>query len=90
MFVNAVGLDDNVGNMIVTAPSAATAGETATINVQWNGLSSGPASRQLGVVSHSDANGLQDLTVIGFSNNDGFALCDIDLPDVADLPSCQP
>ena len=49
-------------NMTVTAPTSATLGATETITVDWTGLDAG--TKYLGAVSHSDASGLLDLTLI--------------------------
>lgn len=50
---------------IVSAPSAATIGQTGTITVSWSGLSSG--TKHLGAVSHSDAGGVLGLTLVDVS-----------------------
>ena len=65
--------------MTVTAPSEAIIGNTETINVSWTGLPEGPAERQLGAVSHSDANGLQGLTIININNDIDGSICDFGL-----------
>jgi subtilisin family serine protease len=50
-------------NMTVTAPASATLGATEPITVDWTGLTAD--TKYLGAVSHSDATGLLDLTLIG-------------------------
>jgi hypothetical protein len=62
LFAWSFGLDDDRGNMTVTAPTAATLGAIETIDVDWAGLDAG--TKYLGAVSHSDADGLLGLTLI--------------------------
>ncbi len=50
-----------LGNMTVTAPTAATVG-AATVTVDWAGLDAG--TKYLGAVSHSDSGGILGLTLI--------------------------
>ena len=51
------------GNLSVdSAPASATLGVTGTVDVSWTGAASG--TKHLGAISHSDAGGLIDLTVI--------------------------
>lgn len=51
-------------NMTISgAPTSATQGSTATLTVNWLGLDDSP--RYLGAISHSDAGGLLDMTLIG-------------------------
>ena len=59
------GLVDDRGNMVVTAPGAATLGATETIIVDWTGLD--PDTKYLGAVSHSDGSGLLGLTLVNIS-----------------------
>lgn len=54
-------------NMTLSAPAAATLGATETIRVDWTGLTAG--TKYLGAVSHSDAGGLLDLTLIGIDTD---------------------
>jgi subtilisin family serine protease len=54
-------------NMTLTAPTAATLGATETITVDWFGLDGG--TKYLGAVSHSDAIGLLDLTLIAIDTD---------------------
>jgi hypothetical protein len=51
--------------MIDSAPSSATVGATDTIDVSWNGLSN---QWYFGAVSHSDSNGIFDLTLVEVDN----------------------
>ena len=74
-----VGIDDDQGNLTVTAPSSASIGESATIGVEWAGLGTGVATKYLGAISHSDANGIQDLTLIEVENDAGTTICDLGL-----------
>jgi len=60
LFSWAVGIDE--GNMTLTAPATATLGATETVTVDWAGLAAG--TKYLGAVSHSDAVGILDLTLI--------------------------
>lgn len=59
------GLDDDRGNMTVTAPALVTLGAIETITVDWAGLDAG--TKYLGAVSHSDAGGLLGLTLVNIS-----------------------
>lgn len=52
----------DAGNMIVTAPTAATLGSTEAVAVDWAGLAAG--TKYLGAVSHNDAGGILALTVV--------------------------
>jgi len=60
------GLNENLGNMTATGPGAVSAGTTADIVVNWNGLS--PDTIYLGGVSHNTPQGLVGLTVINIAN----------------------
>ena len=60
LFNWAFGPDE--GNMTVTGPAAAVLGDTGTVDVDWVGLDAG--TRYLGAVSHSDAGGAFDMTVL--------------------------
>lgn len=71
------GVVDDAGNMTVTAPTSATVGATETITVEWDGLDTGPGEKQLGAISHSDANGILDLTLINITNDPGGTICDL-------------
>ena len=79
LFAHTFGLVDDAGNMTVTAPGSADIGTSATVNVSWAGLSEGLGAKQLGAVSHSDADGLQGLTLINITNDAGFGICDFGL-----------
>jgi hypothetical protein len=50
------------GALTVSAPSAATAGGTGTINVAWQGLA--PGSVYLGIVTHADAERVLGRTLV--------------------------
>lgn len=65
-----------VGNMTVSGPSSAAIGVTGTVNVEWAGLLSGPGEKQVGAVSHSDATGIQGLTIVNIANDAGGGYCD--------------
>jgi len=54
-------------NMTVDAPTAATLGETETVTVDWAGLDAD--TKYLGAVSHSDAGGLLDLTLVSIATD---------------------
>lgn len=79
LFNWAIGAADDAGNMAVTAPGSAVIGDTATLTVDWAGLFSGPGEKQLGAISHSDANGIQDFTLINITNDPGATICDFGL-----------
>ncbi len=65
LFSWAFGPDE--GNMTVTAPASAMLGATETITVDWAGLDAG--MMYLGGVSHNDAAGMLDLTIIKIDTN---------------------
>jgi hypothetical protein len=48
--------------VVDSAPTSATANETGTVSISWSGLD--PGTQFLGAVSHSDENGLLDLTLV--------------------------
>jgi len=79
MFQWEFGLVDDAGNLTLSAPGSATVGATETITVEWNGLAVGPAERQLGAISHSDANGIQGLTLISIDNDIDGSICSFGL-----------
>lgn len=64
----------SLGNMTVSAPAAATVGETASIEVNWAGLATGASAKQAGAVSHSDAVGVKGLTIVNIENDAGCNL----------------
>ncbi|MEO0574288.1 MAG: S8 family serine peptidase [Pseudomonadota bacterium] len=70
------GIVNDNGNLTVSAPDAATAGETAPVTIEWTGLPTGPLNKQIGAISHSDATGIQNLTVIEIENDPGASICD--------------
>ena len=76
LFADTLGVNDDAGNMVVTAPGAAIIGQTDTITVDWAGLNVGTAFKQLGAVSHSDANGIQQWTLLSIDNDAGGSACD--------------
>ncbi|MEM1263038.1 MAG: S8 family serine peptidase [Pseudomonadota bacterium] len=61
---------------ITAAPDMAAIGDSATIAFEWADLFFGPGQKQLGAISHSDANGIQGLTLIDVTNDQGFGYCD--------------
>ena len=65
------------GNMTVNGPSSAEIAQTGTINVNWSGLLTGAAAKYLGAVSHNDAAGIQDLTIVRIDNDEGGGFCDL-------------
>jgi hypothetical protein len=67
LFSWAVPATPGSSNMTLTAPASATLGATETIQVDWAGLDAG--TKYLGAVSHSDAGGLFDLTLIGIDTD---------------------
>ena len=52
---------------IDSAPTSATVGEVATIDISWSGLTAG--TEYLGAVSHSDGGGLLGLTLVEVDTN---------------------
>ena len=72
------GVVDDRGNLSITsAPTTASIGDSATIAIEWAGLFSGlPGDKQLGAISHSDATGVQGLTLIDITNDAGLGICD--------------
>ena len=62
LFTWSLGLNDAVGNMTVTAPTAVANGDRVDLRLQWSGLE--PGSRYLGAVSHTTPNGLYDATIV--------------------------
>lgn len=65
------------GNMTVSGPANAVIGETGTVTVNWAGLLTGAAAKYFGAVSHNDAAGIQDLTVVAIDNDEGGGFCDL-------------
>jgi hypothetical protein len=62
IFTWSFGLDDDVGNLGVTAPTAVTDGDRLDLAVDWAGLD--PATRYLGGISHNTPLGLYALTIV--------------------------
>ncbi len=60
------GLNDDPGNMSVSAPAVATAGETSDLTVTWTGLDTGTI--WLGGISHTTPSGLIGITVVDIVN----------------------
>jgi hypothetical protein len=68
---------DSEGNMTVSGPTSAVLGGTGTIDVAWTGLPTGAGEKQVGAVSHSDASGIQGLTIVNIENDAGLGYCDL-------------
>lgn len=82
------GVVDDAGNLTLTqAPGAATIGATETIAFEWAGLGEGLAAKQLGAISHSDADGIQALTLIDVTNDTGSTIFDF-CAFIPSLPFC--
>ena len=60
------GLNDDQGNMTVTAPALVSAGTTTDITVDWSGLL--PDTIYLGGISHNTPQGISGITVISIRN----------------------
>jgi len=60
------GLDDDQGNMTVTAPALVNAGTITDITVDWSGLL--PDTIYLGGISHNTPQGLSGITIISIQN----------------------
>ena len=65
------------GNMTVTGPASAAIGQTGTLDVSWEGLTTGPGAKQVGAISHNDATGPIDLTSVNIANDEGADFCDL-------------
>ncbi len=74
------GVVDDRGNLTVTAPTTAAIGDVATIAISWSDLFFGAGRKQVGAISHSDPNGIQGLTLIDVTNDQGFGFDDIVTP----------
>ncbi len=74
-FSRQFGVVDDAGNLTVTAPTFGNVGETVTIDAAWTGLPTGPFAKQLGAISHSDPNAVQNLTVLDIQNDPGEFIC---------------
>ncbi len=68
---------DDLGNLTVTGPTTATIGQSATVDLQWAALPTGPGEKQVGAVSHSDANGVVGVTSVSIVNDEGSGFCDL-------------
>ena len=88
LFAQDFGLVDDRGNMTISAPTSATSGSTADIGYSWSGLATGAGFKFLGAVSHSDAAGIQALTIVDIQNDEGFGLCDLSFPPELVPASC--
>jgi subtilisin family serine protease len=62
LFTWSVGVNDAVGNLTATAPTAVVNGQRVDLQLQWSGLE--PGSRYLGAVSHTTPGGLYDATIV--------------------------
>ena len=60
------GLNEDQGNMTVTAPSLVTSGSTVDVQVDWFNLLSGTI--YLGGISHTTPEGLAGITIISIQN----------------------
>lgn len=69
----------DAGNMTVSGPASATIGQTATLNVNWAGLSTGAGAKQLGAISHNDGTGIKGLTIVSITNDVGEGFCSFGL-----------
>ena len=59
-------LEDDRGNLDVSAPSLVTSGSTQTLTVSWQDLD--PGARYLGAVSHTTPTGTVGLTIVNIRN----------------------
>jgi hypothetical protein len=62
LFAWSFGIDDNVGNLAVTAPDNVTAGDAVNLDLTWGQLE--PDTRYLGAISHTTPAGLEALTIL--------------------------
>ena len=60
------GLNDDVGNLQVTAPSLVSSGSTVDLDIRWSGLV--PQSLYLGGISHTTPEGLVGITIVNIRN----------------------
>lgn len=72
-----VGQAREGGRLQVTPPPQAQVGKTQTVGIAWRGLNTGAGYKQLGAVSHQDANGNRALTLVRVDNDAGGGLCDL-------------
>jgi subtilisin family serine protease len=66
LFVWSFGVDDNVGNAVVTGPGSVNAGDRVELGLSWARLA--PGTRYLGAVSHETPRGLYALTILDVSS----------------------
>ena len=62
LFAWSFGVNDNVDNLTVVAPTAVTDGDRLDLPLDWFGLA--PATRYLGAISHNTPTGLYGLTIL--------------------------
>jgi hypothetical protein len=62
LFTWSFGVNDDVGNLSVVAPSTVAAGDRADLSLSWSGLA--PSTRYLGAISHGTPFGVYDLTIV--------------------------
>ena len=60
------GIDDDPGNLTVSAPAFVTSGSTVDVQIDWTGLP--PQTVFLGAISHNTPEGLFGLTIINIRN----------------------
>lgn len=60
------GIDDDVGNLAVSAPNFVTAGSTVDVRLDWSGIP--PETVYLGAISHNTPEGLFGLTIVSIRN----------------------
>ena len=60
------GLNDDVGNMTVSAPTVVGAGGSEEITIEWSNLAAD--SMYLGGISHNTADGLEAITIVDIQN----------------------
>ena len=78
LFDYTFGLVDDAGNLSITsAPASGTIGVTDSISLEWMDLDFGEGFKQLGAISHSNADGLQGLTILSIDNDTGGGICDL-------------
>ncbi len=60
------GIDDDRGNLTVSAPTFVTSGSTVDVQIDWTGLP--PQTVFLGAISHNTPEGLFGLTIVNIRN----------------------
>jgi hypothetical protein len=55
-------MNDDAGNLTLTAPTAVANGDRVDLELRWSGLE--PASRYIGAISHTTPDGVYDATVV--------------------------